>query len=143
MMQHNSVWSNLFNFQKNNGPAAKVLKFRVRRLIYDQVIELSSSPNAVGARYLSFCLNVLGLEFDDRNYFEDSAALHKAVLEWTKKHFASLHLTNPRVAELCLVDGIKFDDKNLKLVKTIPGNLLSPSSKYVYLAVNPPSATPS
>lgn len=51
-VQHNSLWGELFNFNRLNGPAAKVVKFKVRRLIYDEVASMKSFPNFKGAQIL-------------------------------------------------------------------------------------------
>lgn len=59
-IQHNSVWSELFNFHSVNGPAAKIIKFKVRRLIYNEVADMKRFPNFKGATILGFCLNVMG-----------------------------------------------------------------------------------
>ncbi|MDX1739329.1 MAG: hypothetical protein R3261_13905, partial [Alphaproteobacteria bacterium] len=139
-IQHNSVWSKLFNFRSLNGSAARIVKFKVCRLIYNEVVEMNRFPNFKSASILGFCLNVMGLSFRSDNYFRDSNALHKAILSWTKKNFAWLHAYNPRVAEACLVDGLSYDQENLKLIKKYPEFGLRREAKYVYFDVDPPTA---
>lgn len=139
-VQHNSVWGELFNFNKLNGAAAKVVKFKVRRLIYDEIADMKPFPNFKGAKILGFCLNVMGLARRDKDYDRDSRALQKAVLSWTKKNYAWLHTYNPRVAEACLVDGMTYDEERLRLVKTYPAEGLRREPHYVYLKLDPPSA---
>jgi hypothetical protein len=56
-IQHNGVWGEIFSFDKSF--AMKVVRFRIRRLLFDQIKELDQSPNFVGAHILGFCLNVL------------------------------------------------------------------------------------
>lgn len=138
-IQHNSLWAELFNFDTLSGPAAKVVKFKVRRLIYDEVIHMKHFPNFKSARILGFCLNVMGLVIGDDKYNRDSKALHVAILSWTKKNYAWLHSYNPRVAEACLVDGITYDAEHLRLVKTYPIEGLRREAKYVYFDVDPPT----
>jgi len=138
-VQHNSVWGELFNFNHLNGPAAKVVKFKVRRLIYDDVVEMKRFPNFKGARILGFCLNVMGFTVRDQDYYNDSKALHRAILSWTKKNYAWLHSYNKRVAEACLVDGITYDAEHLRLVKTYPAEGLRREPQYEYFNVDPPS----
>ena len=139
-VQHNSVWGRLFSFDTLDGAAAKVVKFKVRRLIYDEVAKMKRFPNFKGAKILGFCLNVMGLTAKDKNdYDHDSKALQKVILSWTKKNYAWLHSYNPRVAEACLVDGITYDAEHLRLVKTHPAEGLRREPSYVYFDVDPPS----
>lgn len=134
-IQHNSVWSKIFDFGTLDGPAAKIVKFKVRRLLYDEICEMKKFPNFKSARILGFCLNVLGLSLREKDYNSDSKALHKVVLSWTKKNYAWLHSYNPRVAEACLVDGLTYDVENARIVKTYPVEGLRREPHYVYLDV--------
>lgn len=136
-IQHNSVWSELFNFGHLDSLAGRIVKFKVRRLLYDEVARMNSFPNFKGAKILGYCLNVMGLELSRISQDSDSRALHKATLAWTRKNFAWLHADYPRVAEACLVDGITYDAKNLRLVKTYPADGLRREPKYIYLDVQP------
>lgn len=136
-IQHNSLWSKLFNFNRLNGPAGKVVKFKVRRLLYDEIVDMKRFPNFKGAKILGFCLNVMGLTVREGDYDEDSRALQRAVLAWTKKNFVWLHGYNPRVAEACLVDCMTFDVENRRLVRTSPAEGLRREPSYVYLELDP------
>jgi hypothetical protein len=137
-IQHNTVWHDLFNFGKNEGDAGEVVKFKVRRLVYDQIAKMSTFPNFQGARILRFCLNVMGLQIIKDKSFRDSSALQKAVLSWTKENFASLYSYNPRVAEFCLVDGITYDAERHRIVKTYAADGLRREPVCVYLDVDAP-----
>ena len=138
-VQHNSVWGELFNFNRLDGPAGKIVKFKVRRLIYNEIAGMKRFPNFKGAKILGFCLNVMGFKVRKENYDLDSKALQKAVLSWTRKNYAWLHAYNPSVAESCLVDGITYDSKSLKLVKTYPAEGLRRKAEYIYFPVDSPS----
>jgi hypothetical protein len=140
-VQHNIVWGELFNFNSLNGPVAKIVKFKVRRLIYDEVVRMKSFPNFKGARILGFCLNVMGFPVKNEDYFHDSKALQKAILSWVKKNYTWLQADNPRVAEACLVDGITYDAEHLRLVKTYPADGLNRQPQYLYFNVDPPLET--
>ena len=135
-IQHNSVWGMLFNFDRLKGAAGKVVKFKVRRLLYNEVADMKRFPNFKGAKILGFCLNVMGLAVSAGNYDHDSKALQKAILSWTKKNYAWLHSYNPRVAEACLVDGITYDVERFRLIKTSPAEGLRREPNYVYLEVD-------
>jgi hypothetical protein len=143
-IQHNSVWGELFNFNHLDGPAGKVVKFKVRRLLYDEIADMKRFPNFKGAKILGFCLNVMGLTVRQGDYDKDSRALQKVVLAWTKKNFVWLHGYNPRVAEACLVDGMTFDVEKRRLVRTSPAEGLRREPSYMYLELDaPPSETES
>lgn len=136
-VQHNALWGELFSFGNLDGRAGNAVKSRVCRLLYNDVLEMSRSPNFKGARILGFCLNVLGLERRKDDCFKDTRALHKAILTWTRKNFAHLHAYDPRVAEACLVDGITYDAANHRIVRTYlrwPGQR---ADHCVYLNIDP------
>lgn len=136
-IQRNSVWRELFNFDQLEGPAGKVVKFKVRRLLYNEIADMKSFPNFKGAKILGLCLNVMRLAVGNEDYKKDSRALQKAVLSWTKKNFVWLYECNPRVAEACLVDGITYDAKNQRLVRTSPAEGLRLEPSYVCLELDP------
>ncbi len=143
-IQHNAIWSELFNFRSLNGNSAKIVKFKVRRLIYNDILEMNKFPNFKGAKILAFCLNVMGFTISKEDSYQDSKALQKVVLSWTKKNFAWLYTYNPRIAAACLVDGITYDEDQLKLVKTYPAEGLRRDTKRIYFEVDsPPDAEPS
>lgn len=140
-VQHNAVWGELFNFNYLNGPAGRVVMFKVRRLLYDEVTHMNTFPNFKGAKILGFCLNVMGLKPGDRRYDRDSRALQRAVLSWTKKHYDWLYSYNQEVAEACLVDGITYDVENRRIVKTIPAGGLLRETRCIYLDVDTATRT--
>lgn len=117
-IQHNLVWGQLFGFNHMNGAAGRTIKFKLRRLMYDEIADMKRFPNFKGARILGFCLNVMGLELKQVDHARDSRTLHKAVLAWTRRNYTGLHEHNPRIAENCLVDGIAFEADKLRIVKT-------------------------
>ena len=136
-IQHNSVWGELFNFNDLDGPAGKVVKFKVRRLLYDEIADMKRFPNFKGARILGFCLNVMGLIVRQGDRDKDSRALQRAVLAWTRRNFLWLHGYNPRVAEACLVDGMTFDEEHRRLVRTYPADGLRREPRYIYFDLDP------
>ncbi|HKQ57348.1 MAG TPA: hypothetical protein VJY35_05735 [Candidatus Eisenbacteria bacterium] len=137
-IQHNAVWSELFNFKHLDGPAGRIVKFKVRRLIYDEVVDMGRFPNFLGARILGFCLNVMGLSLSGKDYDRDSVALQKAILSWTRKNYAWLHSYNPRVAEACLVDSMTYDPERHRITKTYPADVFTREAQYVHFEVDPP-----
>ena len=127
----------MFNFNSLDGNAGKVVKFKVRRLIYDEVTEMKRFPNFKGAGILAFCLNVMGLTFRDSDSYTDSKVLQKVILSWTKRNYLWLYAYNPRVAQACLVDGMTYDAENTRLVKTYPAEGLRREAQYEYLDLDP------
>lgn len=132
-VQYNSVWSELFSAHKLNNAAGKVIKFKARRLLYDEIAKMKRFPNFKGAKILGFCLNVMGLKTSESQYDKESRALHKAVLNWTQKNYIWLHDYNPQVGNSCLVEGITYDQDNHRLVRTYPAEHLRREVQYVYL----------
>ncbi|CAI8716662.1 ANK_REP_REGION domain-containing protein [Pseudomonas sp. IT-P395] len=138
-IQHNSIWGPIS--RELNGPGGRVIKFKLRRLLYDEIIGMNSFPNFKGAKILGFCLNVMGLKMRDGDYDKENRPLHKSILGWTKAHYVSLHINTPRVAEACLVDGISYDVENLQLVKTYAADGLRGEASYVRLKLEPANPT--
>jgi len=136
-VQYNALWSTLFNFDRLVGSAGRVVKTKAFRLMFDDVLEMNKYPNFKGARILSFCLNVMGLQRSKQDYDKDSRALHRAILFWTRKNYARLCEYDPRVAQACLVDGMTYDAANHRLAKEylqLPGQLMP---HCVYLDLEP------
>jgi hypothetical protein len=136
-IQHNSVWADLLTSHHLDNPAGRVIKFKLRRLLYDEVADMERFPNFKGAKILGFCLNVMGLKLRMDNFDKDSRALHKTILAWTKKNYTWLHEYNLRIAEHCLVDGLAFEPDKLRIVKTYLAEGLRREAAYVYLDVDP------
>ncbi|WP_188008529.1 BAG family molecular chaperone regulator [Grimontia hollisae] len=120
-IQHNIVWSEFFDgFRESK--SQKIIAHKLRRLIYDEVIEFDKYEDLKSfraARYLGISLNCMGFKFSggsrrDRN----TEPLKKVILEWVKKNYVYLHDNHPTVAEACLVGSITYDAENMQLVKT-------------------------
>jgi hypothetical protein len=139
LVQHNFLWGELFNFNNLTGRAASVMKFKVRRLIYDDIKVMREFPNFKGATILGFCLNVMGFS-TGKKFARDTEALHKAVLAWTRKNYDWLYQQAPDVAEACLVDGITYDSKHRRLVKRFPTGGLRRKARIAYFEVESASS---
>ncbi|WP_176637249.1 hypothetical protein [Desulfolutivibrio sulfoxidireducens] len=136
-VHYNLIWARLFGLNNLNSPTGKVVKFKVRRLLYDEIVKLKECPNFTGAGILGFCLNVFGLSISNSEYSKDGKPLHKAVLSWARKNYVWLHNEYKGIAEACLVEGMTYDAANHRLVKTYPENGLrqEPSHDYFDLEV--------
>lgn len=120
-IQHNTVWTNFFD-RFRESKTRGIIGFKLRRLIYEEIIEFDKYTNMKSfkaARYLGICLNCMGIKFGvksrrDRNTWP----LKKVILGWVKKNYLSLHKNHPTVAEACLMGSITYDAENMQLVKT-------------------------
>jgi len=131
-IQHNSVWGEFFGRLHNTGKFGQVVKFKLRRKIYDEIVTASEWPNYKNVRILAFCLNVMGLEISEADYCRDSRPLHKALLAWTKRNFASLEENSPLVFEHCFPERLDYDKENCRLVITYEVNALRGKPKHIY-----------
>lgn len=139
-IHHSSVWGDFFGLRRNNR-AWDIVLFKLRRLLYDEVLNLESLPNYKSARVLGICLNVMGLKMGKRSgYGRDYGALKKVVLAWTQRNYLHLHEVNAKIADACLVGSITFDAAHSQLVKTYMVSL-RPEPDLEYLPLQPHLAT--
>lgn len=138
-IHYNIVWSMIFERSGADGTAWKIVQFKVRRLLYDEIARLTKFPNYEGSRILGFCLNVLGMKTGSNkdNYGKDAYALAKAVHSWTRKNYLSMQQQNVDVAESVLIGSVSFDETGGRLVKTYLKGLNREAPKE-YLELDPP-----
>ncbi|WP_175663039.1 hypothetical protein [Burkholderia ambifaria] len=117
-IQHNDVWSRLFDNLHMNGPAAEIVRFKLKRLLLNEIKEMNDFPNYKNSKYLGLMLNVMGLQYNKHAHTKSTRALHRAVIRWTVKNFARLATLQPTVAENALVDGLTYDNQLQHLVYT-------------------------
>jgi hypothetical protein len=117
-IQHNTVWARIFRL--NVSEASKIIALKVRRLLYDDIMEMDRFANFQGAQTLGFCLNVLGLELTDRHsgFRKEFYPLQASALRWTKANYKRLLVDHPKVAETCLQGSVSYDAEKHRLVKT-------------------------
>lgn len=133
-IHHNSVWSDFFE-RHGKAKAMKIVQYKVRRLLFDEIMRLGTFPNYKSARVLGICLNVMGLTLQKRSgYGREHAALKAVVLPWVQKNYKKLRATNSEVADACLIGSITYDAKESRLVKTYLKGL-NPEPDREYLAV--------
>ena len=136
-VQHNAVWSAFFNFDHTTGRAATIIKAKVRRLVYKEIVTIEKHQDFQAARILGLCLNVMGLSVSKDSYYHDSRALQLAVLRWTKKRYAWVYSENPVLAAACLVDGFTYEPDNNRIVHTRPADGRRQQASYIYFPVEP------
>lgn len=133
-IHHNAVWGKFFTLT-TEPHAWKILQFKLRRLLYDEIAEMDELPNFMNAKVLGYCLNVLGLQIHPGNYGREYRALAKVVQAWAHRGYLKLRQTMPRVADAVLIGSITYDEQNHRLVKTyLLGLRDEPSRDYLPLA---------
>lgn len=131
-IHHNMLWGEIFGSFPSKGPAAKIIMFKFRRLVYEEFKNMKKIPNFRGAKLAGFFLNVFGF-LPSKATGKHEEVIRKIVVGWLKEFYVDLHIKNPQVAAHCLVDGIIYDDLRLRLIKTHSSNALRPKPKMVYL----------
>ena len=142
-IHHNIVWSSFFGIVSTRGAAWKIVQFKVRRLLYDEIAKLSDFPNYKGSRILGFCLNVLGVTTGSgrQQYGRDSYALATAVQAWARKGYLAMRLKNSDVADSVLIGRLSFDERGNRLVITYIKGLSREAPKRYLELVSPLTRT--
>ncbi|WP_197678325.1 hypothetical protein [Pseudomonas orientalis] len=136
MVQYNAVWGELAGY-KFSGSAGKIVQYKLRRLLYDEMENMSKFPNYKSALIFGFLLNVVAF-FPKGSVVGHEKILKKLTRGWLKKNYASLRIHNPTVADACLVDGITYDVDKFRLVKVYSVNALRKKPRFVYLQLDSP-----
>jgi hypothetical protein len=136
-IMHNIGWRDLFGHGERGG-ARDAVRFKLRRLLYNEIRRLERLPNYKSARVLGLCLYAMGLNerrFEvDRDFF----ALKKAVLAWTRRNYMRLVEIQPEVAATCLVGSLSFEKDEHRICKSYEKGLSRDVPKEC-LALNAPA----
>ena len=138
-IQHNFVWEQFFGLLSEDGGIGKIVKFKLRRKIYDEIVSATDWPNFKNTAILGFCLNVFGFKVSEGTYGRDSRPLQRAVLAWTKRYYVSLEAMSPQVFEDCLPEGLSYDKANYRLVATSEINAFRSEPNHFYFELDKPS----
>ena len=119
----------------------QIVRFKVRRMIYDEIKKMDGFPNYKGARLLGLSLSVVGFrDKRTRDIFRDTTIFAAPVVGWTRRNFFPKLLDyNPDIAKACLHGSVTFDDKANQLVKTY--NSLGKEPSRDFLKLEPPCLT--
>jgi hypothetical protein len=121
-IHYSSIWSTLNSFDRNK--TRRTVLFKVRRILYEEIKGLETHPNFLNARYLGYCLNVLGLDVGTkRDHRGDEYPLRKAVISFARKNYLALVERQHKVAAAVLLGTISFDKDKMQLVKTYNAGL--------------------
>ena len=132
-VHHNMVWGDFFNLGAE-GRTWKILQFKLRRLLYDEIASMEKLPNFKNARFLGLCLNVIGFKIGTGSHGRGYRALAKVILPFTQRCYPRLRQKLPRVAEAVLIGGIAYSAEHNRLVKTyLQGLRDEPSREYLQL----------
>jgi hypothetical protein len=135
-IHYNAVWGRFFDLSTDSR-TWKILHFKLRRLLYNEIIEMDGLPNYKGARILGYCLNVMGLKVRADNHGREYRALAKVIQAWAQRSYLNMRKQLPDVADAVLIGGIAYDVQNNRLVKTYAKGLRAePPQDYLLLISN-------
>ncbi|QDQ28228.1 hypothetical protein FNU76_18785 [Chitinimonas arctica] len=109
------LWGSLWGLGKP-GAAWKIIRLKVRRLLYDSITFLAKAPNPKDSRILGLCLNELG--FTTNKNDRSTHALKKVTISWVKENYLKLRQKSPAIAETVLIGRLSFDEAESRLVLT-------------------------
>lgn len=115
-IQHNMVWSQLFPSLNPSGKALRIVQFKLRRIIYDEVTR-SSHLNYQSSAVLGLSLSVLGFERRS-GQARAERVLQTALLAWTKKNLHKCWIENSEVVGSGLPANLSYDAEQGRLVKS-------------------------
>lgn len=91
-IQYGTVFDAFFQGYGDVSHPVKIVRHRLRRLIYDEINGPATSQNYKSVRFIGYCLNVDGLSLISKDQLKqrcdyDFYPLHKTILSWVKKNF--------------------------------------------------------
>ena len=135
--QYGAVWNSFFGYAKKN-KAWNIVRFKLRRLLYNEIRTLDSMPNAKNARILGICLNVCGLSGKTiAHHARDYGSLAAVVIPYAKRIYPELLAKHRKVAKLVLVGSISYDEAEHKLVKTYADVVVREAPAQEFLELDP------
>jgi hypothetical protein len=112
-----TIWAQFFHHHKS--ATRKIVLFKLRRLLYDEVLQLGRAPNFRSGAILGYLLNVLGVkEGPRRDHRAEEYQLRKSVITWARRNFLGLLQRYGKVALAIPRGTISFDEHRGRLVKT-------------------------
>jgi hypothetical protein len=140
-VQHNTVWAPIEKLEIRDTHIMKMVRRKVRRMIWDEVVRMDDFPNYKGAAYVRFCLNVLGFYEESthrrNNSEKDSWPLAKVIGRWVKKNYQTIAISHPPVAKAMLPANIEYNRNTQTLLRS-DDNTLTGVPRQTTLALNAP-----
>jgi hypothetical protein len=116
-IQYSSIWSRLWSFDQSQ--TRKIVLFKLRRLLYEEIKGVGTHPNYLNAKYLGYCLYMMGLSVGNKRQFRpDEYPLRKVVLDFSRRNYLRLVQRQHKVAAAVCIGTLTFDEANKRLVKT-------------------------
>lgn len=144
-VQYNTVWVPIGMNEVKDTKIMKMVRRKLRRMIWKEIVRMDDFPNYKGAAYVRFCLNVLGFydESVHRNdtLERDSWPLAKVVAGWVKKNYQTIAISYPPVAGVMLPANIEYDRDAQTLVRT-RDDTLTGVPRLDTFALDPPREVP-
>lgn len=140
-VQRNTVWAAIGDHEVRDTRIMKMVRRKLRRMIWDEIVRMDDFPNYKGAAYIRFCLNVLGF-YDPSAHRKDSFerdnwVLAKVVTRWVKENYQMISVSHPPVAEAMLPANIEYDRDAQTLVRTHDDTLTGVPRLKIF-ALDPP-----
>jgi len=136
-IQHNTVWGEIFDIY--NGKAWDIIRFKLRRMLYDEILRLEKTPNFKSSKILGLCLNVMGLKIGNKKeHGKEVYALRKVIINWTKSNYLRLRKEYPEIADSVITGFLSYDEKNNRIVKTY-NSMYGKEGERVYLDLVSPN----
>lgn len=144
-IQRNTIWAPIERHEIRDIKIMKMVRRKLRRMIWDEIRRMDGFPNYKGAAYIRFCLNVLGF-YDESVHRsdtleKDSWALAKVVSRWVKENYQMIAISHPPVAEAMLPANIEYDQDAQTLIRTQDDTLTGVPRRKTF-ALDPPRDLP-
>ena len=145
-VQRNTVWAAIGNHEVRDTKIMKMVRRKLRRMIWNEIVRMDDFPNYKGAAYVRFCLNVLGFYDESVHRTDtlerDSWALAKVVARWVKENYQTIAKSHPPVAAAMLPASIEYFHDKQELVRT-HDDTLTGVPRLKTFALDPPRDFPS
>lgn len=128
-IHYGETWSHLFRDYDVNY-SWRVVQFKARRLLWDEVRTLASAPNYRNVRLAGYLLNILGVQVGQRRH--NGRPLARLLIPLIRSSYLKLRMDFPDVANSMLFGSVSYDEKGRRLVRTYSRGL-SKEGPRVYL----------
>lgn len=138
--QHNDFWNVLQDHKIKGSPNMRMIRRKLRRMIWHEIKMMDQFANYKGARYVRFCLFVMGFYSGNERkdpLDRDSWPLAKVVTDWVRRNYQDIAITHPPVAAAMLPFGFRYDAENGLLVRE-RGDTLTGKSHTTEFKLDPP-----
>lgn len=137
-VQYNTTWTAIFRRHERDGRALKIVRARLIRLLYADIVEMYKLPNYVGIRVVGLVLNVMGLSMPLRQHvLPCERSIYKFASRWAERNYLKLREEYPDVAQTMLIGSLDFDPETQRVRKTY-ASWLGKEGTHEYLELDKP-----